>query len=168
MNICEGLWLNAVLGYDEFFGLCRGNKMKYPYAQNGRLADVMALIQVLSLDNLAHRGESGLNDELQGPPKSADTWEEIAEQHPEFFRTKDEGTHKVSLVARHVQQQNSDGKRDTLKSDFVGKLLEAAIELHDREMARKNHWNVHIPIIAVVAAGVFSILGVFLGAYLKS
>lgn len=86
-------------------------KNKLPYADSNRLADVMALIQVLALDKHAHRSEEGLKDELQGDPKSAKNWSEIADQHPEFFRVRESGTHRVSLVARHVLPKNDDGTR---------------------------------------------------------
>ena len=36
-----------------------------PYAKQNRLSDVMALIQVLGIDEHAHRSESGLVEELQ-------------------------------------------------------------------------------------------------------
>ncbi|MES0492054.1 MAG: hypothetical protein ABUK01_18850 [Leptospirales bacterium] len=142
--------------------------MKHPYAKNSRLADVMALIQVLALDKHAHRSESGLNDELQGLPKSADLWSIVAKQHPEFFRVKESGNHRVSLVARHVQPRNEADNRKPLSADFVGKLLQAAIELHDREMERKNHWRAYIPIIVAVTAGVFTFLGIFLKTWLST
>ncbi len=142
--------------------------MKHPYAENSRLADVMALIQVLSLDKHAHRSESGLNDELQGSPKSGGSWEEVAGQHPEFFRVKESGTYKISLVARHVQQRDDKGVREILTSDFVGKLLQAAIELHDREMERKNYWKAYIPIVVAITAGLFTVFGVFIKSWLSS
>jgi hypothetical protein len=100
----------------------------------------MALIQVLALDKHSHRSEDGLKEELQGKPHSSETWTKIAKQHPEFFRIRETGTHKVSLVARHVLPINEDGTRK-LPSDFVGKLLQAAIEIHDRQMDRAQLWR---------------------------
>jgi hypothetical protein len=79
------------------------------YLKNGRLADVLALIQVLALDKHAHRREAGLQDGLDGPPRSADTWQEVAEAHREFFRSAPDGTHRISLVARHVTPDDAHG-----------------------------------------------------------
>jgi len=126
----------------------------------------MALIQVLALDEHAHRSEAGLDEEFQGAPNSADTWLMLAEQHPEFFRVDRKGTHRICLVVRHVQARDSAGKRAPLAADFVGKLLQAAIELHDREMERKNHWKAYIPIIVAATAGVFTFIGIFLKTWL--
>lgn len=140
-------------------------KNRLPYADSNRLADVMALIQVLALDKHAHRSEEGLKDELQGDPRSAVKWSEIAEQHPEFFRVREAGIHRVSLVARHVLPKNDDGTRE-LHSDFVGKLLQAAIEIHDRQLDRAQHWKSYIPIVVAVTAGLFTLFGIFLKSWL--
>jgi hypothetical protein len=52
------------------------------YARPERLADVMALIQVLALARYSHRSESGIRTDLQGPPRSAASWEGLAKDHP--------------------------------------------------------------------------------------
>ena len=77
------------------------------YLIGGRLEDVIALIQVLGLDEHAHRSESGLHRELQGVPMSATTWAEIAASHPEFFRAAKKGEHPISLVSRHVSDDSA-------------------------------------------------------------
>jgi len=60
------------------------------YHNPERLADVMALIQVLALGPGTRRTEKGLRHDLQRPPRSTSTWTEFAEEHPEFFRVRDE------------------------------------------------------------------------------
>ena len=148
--------------------MCFWNKKSnLPYADSSRLADVMALIQVLALDKHSHRSEDGLREELQGNPRSAGNWREIAEQHPEFFRVRETGTHQVSLVARHVLPKNKEGTRE-LPSDFVGKLLQAAIEIHDRQLDRAQHWKSYVPIVVAITAGLFTIFGIFLKSWLSN
>src|SRR4051812_46834768 len=109
------------------------------YSEVGRLVDVMGLIQVLGLDQQTHRSEEGLRGELQGLPRSGGSWTEVARQHPEFFRVKPMGEHTVSLVARHVTPKDL-SQLHQLSPEFVGKLLDAAIELHDREIRRTERW----------------------------
>lgn len=48
------------------------------YLQPGRLADVLALIQVLAYDRDSYRTEDGLDDELQRKPSVGDTWMALA------------------------------------------------------------------------------------------
>lgn len=47
------------------------NQQNRRYLKGERLADVMALIQILALDEHSHRSEDGLAKELQGNPSSA-------------------------------------------------------------------------------------------------
>ena len=131
------------------------------YLQPGRLADVLALIQVLAYDRHAYRSEDGLDDELQRKPAIGDTWMALAQQHPEFFRVRNDPTRKprVALLARYVldHQQLPDGeeKRPPLDVSVTNKLMELAIQLHDKQLERKNRWkSVVLPMaVAVVAAG---------------
>ena len=132
------------------------------YLKQGRLADVLALIQVLALDKSAHRSEAGIQEELQGVPASASEWRELAREHPEFFRVRQRGDHVVSLTARHVLPREED-RPPQLPPEFVHKLMETAIELHDRELKRSEKWNYLIP--AIVAA-ITSVIIVLVGAYL--
>lgn len=135
------------------------------YLVNGRLADVLALIQVLALDERAHRSEDGLRSELQGPPRSAETWPQVAERHPEFFRVRPTGEHRISLVARHVTPKE-EGGRPPLDPEYTSRLLNLAVELHDRELRRSQHWHVWVPLIGILIAGVFTLFGVWLRSVL--
>ena len=128
-----------------------------PYKKKNRLSDVMAMIQVLGMDEHAHRSESGLFDELQGNPDSGSTWGSIASEHPEFFRVSRSGTHKISLIARHVLPRNPQGRR-SLEPEMVGKLLGVATDLHDRQLTRAYRWTIYMPIISAITAGVVAVL----------
>ncbi|MDF2181229.1 hypothetical protein [Neptuniibacter sp. CAU 1671] len=125
----------------------------------------MALIQVLSLSKNSHRSEEGLVEELQGAPKSATSWIAIAKEHPEFFRVRGTGKHRVSMIARHVLKDD-ENIREKLSPDFIGKLLETAIELHDRQLSRDQNWKTYIPIIVSITAGTFTIFGIFLNKWI--
>ena len=127
------------------------------YIKTGRLADVLALLQVLALDKYPHRSDKGLLEELQGKPQSAKLWSTVAKDHPEFFRVKEDDENPVSLVARHVVPKNQQGDQE-LPPEFIGKLIDAAIELHDRQVRRAERWTYLIPLWAVLIAGVFSVI----------
>lgn len=131
----------------------------HPY----RLADVLALIQVLALDPDTHRSENGLTTELQSAPRSAATWTELAADHPEFFRVSPAGQHRVSLVARHVTDR-VDGKHPVLGGGHVESLLRAAIDMHDRQVRRDERWTYLIPLWVALLAGIFSVATVLIKA----
>lgn len=122
----------------------------------------MALIQVLALAKDTKRSENGLREELQRGPKTTTEWTQIAEQHPEFFRVREDDVgnreaHRVSLISRAVIRKQGDEKRDPLSPDLVGKLLDIAISLHDRETSRKDRWKSWLPIAVAIVAGLFTV-----------
>lgn len=122
------------------------------YLKDGRLEDVLALLQVLALDKDSHRSESGLKEELSEKPKSAVTWFELAQDHQEFFRVVESKKFPISLVLRHVSDPTRD-KRPPLSPEQTQSLLSTAIELHDRQLKRSQRWTVLIPIwVAVIGA----------------
>lgn len=139
---------------------------KLPYTNHNRLADVLALIQVLVLAKYRHRSDKGLTDDMQGPPSSGSSWEEVAQQHPEFFRVSKTEKLGISLVATHVLPKDVNGNRE-LPSDFLSILLQTAINLHDRQLNRAHHWRVYIPIVVAAVAGVFTFFGIFLKSWLQ-
>ncbi len=132
------------------------------YLINGRLADVLALIQVLAYDKITNRSEQGLAEEFQTKPVSADAWLLMASEHPEFFRVRevkdDSDTKKdlVSLISRYVLPRIENSKnRPALDISTVNKLMEIAIEIHDRQVQQRDRWRLFVPIIvAVIAAAV--------------
>ena len=129
------------------------------YLTKFRLADVLALLQVLALDEDTHRSEEGLTSELQGLPKSGNSWVHIAKKHPEFFRVKAEGTHRVSLVSRHVSPKDSRGVH-SLSPEFVGQLMATAVDIYDRQLRRSERWIYLVPIWVALITGVFLIVGI--------
>lgn len=145
------------------------SKQYSKYLKNGRLSDVLALIQVLALDSSTYRSDSGiiegtnkgLEGELQGKPVSADKWSVVAIEHPEFFRVNQNKKNAVSLVARHVTPKNDNGVR-VLPNEFIGKLLELAVHLHDRQIKLAERWTYLVPIWVSLISALGAILVAFL------
>ncbi len=131
--------------------------MAKKYLIEGRLEDVLALLQVLALDEHSHRSEDGLRAELSAGPSSASSWQELAREHHEFFRVVDGRAHPVSLVTRHVAE-GSNKVRPPLSPEHAQTLLNTAIELHDRQLRRSQRWTVLIPLYVAIVAGIFAVL----------
>jgi hypothetical protein len=131
------------------------------YMKDGRLADVLALIQVLAFDSSAYRSEEGLREELQRQPVVGDSWVTLAKEHPEFFRIRVDPERKarVAIVARYVldREWNSEGKykHPPLDTTVATKLMELAVELHDKQLDRQTRFvSVILPMsVAIIAAG---------------
>ncbi|MDQ1639639.1 MAG: hypothetical protein QOF62_2978 [Pyrinomonadaceae bacterium] len=133
------------------------------YSDPARLADVMALIQVLAqAPHDTIRSETGLQKELQGTPssKGASTWIDLAESHREFFRVqvdKNNKANRVALIWRHVLDTDEDGKRAPLSPEVTIKLLDLATSLYDREAQRRQRFQYLLPLLAALLAGAFLI-----------
>lgn len=122
------------------------------YVKPGRLEDTMALIQVLALDSMSLRTESGIVDRLQGKPNSAQSWREVAKEHPEFFRVASGKQYEISLVARFLAS-NEQKERPPLSQEFTRSLLATAIDIHDRQIKRSERWTYLVPVwVALIGA----------------
>ena len=138
--------------------LTKSKTSNKPYLNDFRLSDVLALIQVLALSENIYRSENGLTIELQGKPKSVKDkgWSYVAQQHPEFFRVNTKQENKVSLISRHAISKNYNLKE--LPIEHIHKLIETAIQLHDKEVERSEKWKHLIPLYAVIFTGIITII----------
>ena|ERR1700730_11702201 len=127
------------------------------YLKKDRLADVLALIQVLALDEKPHRSEKGLEDELQGAPRSAKSWKDLGKEHPEFFRVRVDKKCPVSLVARHVTPESEEQRN--LDNGFIQTLLGIVVDMHDREANRHDHaFRILLAVLGGFAGGMLPFL----------
>jgi hypothetical protein len=125
----------------------------------------MALIQILAFDPSARRSSEGLEKQLSRGPLSAETWAGIAHLHPEFFRVlegKPGQRESISLVARFVLEAvpNAAGepKAPPLSAEVTSTLMNLAVQLHDREVQRRDRWkNVIVPVVVAIVAAAASI-----------
>ncbi len=141
--------------YKSIFGIPTEDQKSY--ASPERLADVMSLIQVLALDKNVDRSEKGMVEALNGPPRSLKTWYEVARMHPEFFRANEKSKFGIVLVARHVLPKNEEGLR-RFDPNFVGTLLQTAIDMHDRQVRRTEKWVYLVPIWVALVAGIAALI----------
>ena len=109
------------------------------YTKEGRLSDVIALISLLSVDKYAFRKIEHLQPALRAAPMSITSkkWEDIAGEHPEFFRFNGDKS-SVALLIRSYFPEDSEGRREVIKVPETQKLIDTAIALHDKEIARKQ------------------------------
>lgn len=142
-----------------------------PYTKRGRLADVLALIQVLALDFYPKRTEEGMQESLQGPPTSASSWFALAGEHREIFRVDPKSDAGLSLVARFVMPREQNQHRPKLEPEFVSALLQTAITIHDRQVQEKEWWKSLIPLwsalVGAIVASATTLLTLWLSGWCK-
>jgi hypothetical protein len=137
---------------------------EYSYLKQNRLSDVVRLISVLAVETRwSYRQDKGLNDTLNGKPKSGENWFEIAKEHPEFFKFNND-ENAVVLLLRFLNRTGEKGKEEypAFTIDQTQKLIDQAILLHDKQIGRlqKNSFLVPIltAIITALATGLISYL----------
>ncbi len=135
-----------------------GNNKKSRYLIEGRLEDVMALIQVLAFHKKTHRSQEGLDNTMSSIPISTDKWLHVAQEHPEFFRHNSESKFEFSLIARHGMPRNENGFKE-LPAEHVSTLLNSAIKLYEVQLKRSEFIYKFLPIIGIVVAGIFTLIG---------
>lgn len=157
------------------------NQTDSPYLSNiGRLADVIAAIQVLGTYKFYKCDFAEWADRICGDPARAGHWRKVLEDHPEFFRL-DSRRERASLVWRRQHQKLFDVdlaksisraefdaldderkkriSRLALSSDEISTLVDTAINLHQRVMENRKdqRWLI---------TALIGLLGVVLGAWI--
>jgi len=122
-----------------------------PYTKKFRLADVLALIQVLAMYEYAHRNQDGIQKEFQGNPRSAESWIQIAREHQEFFRVREGKGIEISLIARHAKEGYPE-----LTPEYTAKLMETAIKIHDSQLDSSRWWTFWMPVIGAFMGVLFA------------
>lgn len=105
---------------------------------DGRLEDVLALIQVLGLASELQRSEKSLQKALLAEkPQSAESWMDIARVHCEFFRVYP-STGEDGPVASLVARRSLPAEDRKLTPEFIKGLVEAAISIHETQLQRRQ------------------------------
>lgn len=154
------------------------NQANQFYLKQGRLQDVLALIQILAFrGDSSHWTEDSLMKEIRkAKPTSADSWIQIGRDHPEFFRVREPESMQeeveVALLMRYgvAHEKNDRGARvrPKLAVESTSILFELAKKLND------NQWSDHAQrrenkvkwVIAAFAA-LASFAGAVAGGWLK-
>ena len=144
---------------------------KSPYLKDGRLADVIAGLQILGSYKWASREAASWASKLDDDSKT-EKWREIFTEHPEFFRINGEW---ASLRWRHaldkdydpeneiiVKRQDTKGlTRRPLDPAQIEALINTAVELHNRAIEHEKERRWLTPIL-------FSFLGIVIGVILQA
>lgn len=127
------------------------------YLIEGRLADVLALVNYLSLINNDYASLGEIENNISPKPESNISWIGLCKAHPEFFSyNKDD-----QLFYLTYRKFN----REKLSIDNTLNLVSTAKDLQDKEISRKNR-NAHlIPLYIAVVSTLFSAFTIFYSNY---
>jgi hypothetical protein len=124
--------------------------MAFPYTKPNRLGDVLWLIQILALHNTAQRTVDTLQNMKE--PSSAKSWDEIGDEHPEFFHVSRGTGTEISLIARRYQEGTPQ-----LSPEHTARLIETAIKLFDSQLNLSRWWIYLMPVVGAFAGAMAAI-----------
>lgn len=125
--------------------------MGYPYTLPRRLSDVLWLIQMLAYPESAQRTIKVLQDSKT--PQSAESWEIIGDEHPEFFWVSRGIGTEISLTARRYQEGVP-----PLSPEDTRKLMETAIKIYDSQLVHSRWWIHLMPVVGAFIGAMSAIL----------
>ena len=155
-NFDDVILLLAIFGWVGFIGTSiyiYQARQKKRYQKPLRLVDVIRLINALALESNDFKTELSIVDALRGKPRSAKTWHEIAEEHPEFFRPNYGSSH-YALTARSYLPVEPNKPRPTLALADTQKLYELAITFHEKEVQQSQRYILWFPLITAILASI--------------
>jgi hypothetical protein len=144
-----------------------------------RLADVIALLQVMGAYKYANRKVESWETTIGRPPVSSESWARLIEDHPEFFRLKNGlailvwrraydrsygpdankafSTDELESFDQLPEDERPDLTRPVLTSNQITALIDSAIKMHAAAVAHSQEQRWRVPVLA-------GVLGILLGA----
>lgn len=160
-----------------------------PYLANpGRLSDVIAAIQVMSVYKYYKMSFASWADRISGDEQQAERWKAVFLAHPEFFRL-DSAQERASLVWRRqfpkrfdvdasevISRERYDAlsslekqriSRNPLSPSDIKALMDTAVNLHSRALEHQKDKRWWLPVAIAIFGSSASLVGVLIGASLK-
>lgn len=151
-----------------------------PYLQQSRLADILAAIQFMSLNERSSLSCARWAEGMSGDASKADHWRRVFLDHPEFFRKSPDNDDHYALIWRRALPRRYFRKADKMltmtqlealpEADkaFVSRppvpeqqiktLIEIAVELHTKAREHHTDWRWWVPIVASFAGSLIAVL----------
>jgi hypothetical protein len=133
--------------------------MKYKYLIGNRLNDVITLIQILAFSQESGFIENEITGRFERKALSANSWQIIAFDHPEFFSINK--NQNILLNYRRIESA-------PMSYEQTIKLVDLACSMHDKEISRKNKNSYRGPIYVAICSTILSTFVSFYSMYLNS
>ena len=129
-----------------------------PYLNTDRLGDVLAAIQAMAVHERYRQSCAEWAGWISGDESRSDYWQQVFDDHPEFFRRSPDGDYSL-VLRRALVTQSQQNVRPALSEAQIETLVDMAIKLHSNELEASRDWRWWI-------ARAISFAGSFIGAIL--
>ncbi len=138
------------------------------YLLEGRLEDVILLIQFLAPNSAGQLSHTTIHKELGVGPSTPGytSWADVAGEHPEFFRVSGTTSEykEVSLLAKFAGRKTKSGD-DHPPPKVVAALIDVAMKLAERQEKAEERKRAYLPLLTALMGGVFTLAAVLLSRW---
>lgn len=153
---------------------------KSPYLKPGRLADVIAAIQFMSMNERSSLLPGEWAEGVTGDTAKADHWETVFREHPEFFRKSPTHKGRYALIWRRAlpqlyfrlesrmvthaelakmpEKHRAFVSRPPVPEQQIETLIDLAIDLHEKAVQQHTDWRWWVPTAASFAGALLAVL----------
>jgi hypothetical protein len=147
-----------------------------PYLKPNRLGDVLAAIQAMALHKQYRQSCADWADWISGEKNRSDYWEQVLDDHPEFFR-RSRVDRDYALIWRRAlvtnkeyealtEQEKQKVGQPAVPEAQIKTLVDMAINLHGEALAASRDWRWWIAPAVSFAGSFFGAILAFLTAAL--
>jgi hypothetical protein len=150
------------------------------YLQDGRLADVIAAIQFMSLNERSSLRPEDWAEGISGNESKALHWETVFKEHPEFFRKSPNYQDHYALIYRRASprlfyrkesrmltraefnalpdSEKGQVSRPRVPEEDIRTLIGIAVDLHAKAREQHTDWRWWVPIVASFLGSLIAVL----------
>ena len=151
-----------------------------PYLETGRLADVIAAIQFMAMNERSSWPCEEWAEGISGDKAKGPHWQTVFDEHPEFFRKSPNYEGHYALIWRRalprrffrkLSKMLTQSEFDALSADDkrwvsrpsvpdqeIKTLIDIAIELHAKAREQHADWRWWVPIVASFLGSLVAVL----------
>lgn len=108
------------------------------YLEKNRLQDIIGALQIMGSYKKYKMPAEKWAEKIENPPLSANNWEKIFNDHPEFFRKNDKDLYSL-MWRRGLPHDVESSYRVALTGDQISSLVDTAIRLHANALDDNRH-----------------------------
>jgi len=136
-----------------------------------RTTDIITLIQTLSRTDHTFLDHDAIVNLIRTSPISSESWLDISNQHPEFFRLNGARTHMAILYRSNLPitpQQGINDFRRTLENEEISNLIDQVFKLHSSEIESWQRNSHRIPLYAALISSISIFLIALINTFSQS
>ncbi len=110
------------------------------YLKENRIQDIIGVLQIMGSSRKYKMSVNDWVEKIENQPLSADTWDIVFKEHPEFFRENNKGLFSL-MWRKGLPHMNNRSTRQTLSADQISSLMDTAIRFYSFAVEERRNKN---------------------------